>query len=146
MVTICFEMTELFPCQKQHADFIKLSLEASQTAWPAGSPLPLTGYWMPLALGAPGSTQHCTAVGQLQGLTQTVFLWQVFRNVDVYSRANKMKRWQPGISQKTDVSFAGQHNLHTHTHIHIYRIINCYVITPDCMPTSTVWCGGNPAF
>lgn len=29
MVMTCFEITDLFPCQKQHADFIKLSLEAS---------------------------------------------------------------------------------------------------------------------
>lgn len=38
---------------------------------------------------------------------------------------------------------------YTHTHMHarthICRIINCYVMTPDYMPTSTVWYGGNPA-
>lgn len=34
---------------------------------------------------------------------------------------------------------------YTHARTHICRIINCYVMTPDYMPTSTVWYGGNPA-
>lgn len=143
MATICFEITELFPCQKQYADSIKLSLEASWAAWPAGSPLPLPGCLMPLALGA----QAPPSTAQLSRDPHR--LSPCDRNSEMlmfHSRANKMKCWQPGISQKTDVSFSGQLNLHTHTYTHTCRIINCYVITPDCVPTSTVRRGGNPAF
>lgn len=114
MVTIFFEMTELFSCQKKHADFIKLSLAAPWAAWPAGSPLPClildalgTGAQLQAALPS------CPAATGTHRLSPCDRYWEMLM---FHSRANKMKCWQPGISQKTDVSFSGQLNLHTHIH------------------------------
>lgn len=94
---ICFEITDLFPCQKQHADFIKLSLEASSgslASWQPGqlaALCPWPGYLMPLALGAqapPGTARLCGSYRDPHRLSPYDRYSEMLM---FHSRANKMK-------------------------------------------------------
>lgn len=87
---VCFEDTELFACQKQHADFIKpfsgVSLGSQASRQP---PAPCPAPSKPMVLGAQAPSGAAQPAAKRDGWagrqapTQTVPFCPVFGNVDV---------------------------------------------------------------
>lgn len=128
MVMICFKNTELFFCQKQHADFIKLSLETPWAAQPAGSPLlPSQCAQSPRCLVL-GAAQGSLASWQGEGLrdrkaapTHTILFCQVFGNVDVsFQHRTKCNIERLEFPTKQAFPLLASSSTHTHTRLQNY--------------------------
>jgi len=141
---IRFENTKLFACRKGHAGFIKLSL--------ASSLRPLPG-----VLEAHGARCLDAVRGCLPGRPAAEATdrreGRHPHRLSLFARYSEMLMFRSSAEQNemlTTWNFPQNKRFLfrpalTYTHTHICRIINCYVMTPDCMPASTVWYGGNPA-